>query len=533
MRPGLLYLGTGLAIRDLKLHARLRELWVSDGTPEGTLPLATNEMLNSSVYEPTKVGDQAFFTDAHGRLWVTDSTPDATLELRRHECQLSNLTALGERLLYIAGDAQGTELWASDGTASGTVKVTDLPYLEPFFAPGRCLLPEVLSTSSPERLFLYVGDVLLTSDGTHPGTRTLFRAEDFCPAPHCLVASELAAIGDDVYLVVRRKDVLELWRIDAATAERVLLRSFADPGRFPPVEVGLLTEVGERLFFRAATPEQGSELWMTDGTAEGTRIVRDVNQGADGSDVVPLVALGEQLVFFADDGRHGDELWISDGSVGRTFLLRDVYPGVDSSFPHATSVEGVLLFTADDGRHGAEIWVSDGSPGGTRLFADLAEGAISSSPGGYVAAGDQVFFHVSGPGFRRGLWAFPRDLLPAPAPPFDPPCPEGFACLNDGRFQVEIRWWNQHAGGGGYGQPLPFSDESALFWFFKPTNVEVLVKVLDGRRLNGHFWVFATGLTDLYFQVAVLDVVTGETRFYDNPAGEICGHVDTTAFADP
>lgn len=513
------------------LYAGVRELWVTDGTPGGTVPLATREMLGSLIAELTKVGEHAFFTDVFGRLWVTDSTPAGTQELRKHPCQLAAFTAIGDRLLYVAGDADSTELWESDGTSAGTVKVADLPFVEPFFPPGRCLLPGFAKTSSEDRFFLFMGDALVTSDGTEQGTRTLLTSEGFCPSPHCLVRSEAAAVGDFVYLVVDRKNSLELWRVDGVTGKRVLLHSFADPGAFPPAEVGYFMPVGERLFFRATAPGRGVELWVTD--MGGTRLVRDVNPGPDGSEAVPLFPMGDRLVFVANDGRHGLEPWLTDGTPRGTFLLRDIRPGFDSSFPHASSVDGVLLFTADDGQHGAETWVSDGAPDGTRLLVDFAEGGTSSFPGGYVASGDEIFVHVSFPESQRGLWAFPRDLLPAPAPPYDPPCPQGFACLLDGRFQVEIRYWNQHGGTGGFGEPISLSDETALFYFFKPENVEVLVKVLDARRQNGHFWVFLTGLTDLYFEVSILDTSTGESRIYTNQAGEICGQADVMAFADP
>lgn len=42
----------------------------------------------------------------------------------------------------------------------------------------------------------------------------------------------------------------------------------------------------------------------------------------------------------------------------------------------------------------------------------------------------------------------------------------------------------------GQGSARPLTDESGAFWFFDPVNIEVTIKVLDGRPINGHFWVF-------------------------------------------
>ena len=47
------------------------------------------------------------------------------------------------------------------------------------------------------------------------------------------------------------------------------------------------------------------------------------------------------------------------------------------------------------------------------------------------------------------------------------------------------------------------SGESGLLWFFNRDNVEVLIKVLDGCAINGHYWVFVAPVTDLAFNLHV------------------------------
>ena len=60
------------------------------------------------------------------------------------------------------------------------------------------------------------------------------------------------------------------------------------------------------------------ELWTTDGTSAGTKMVKDIDPGADGSAPEELHAFNGDIYFSADDGSHGRELWKSDGTAGGT-----------------------------------------------------------------------------------------------------------------------------------------------------------------------------------------------------------------------
>ena len=106
-----------------------------------------------------------------------------------------------------------------------------------------------------------------------------------------------------------------------------------------------------------------------------------------------LTVVGGNVFFEADDGVHGLELWTSDGTEAGTRLVRDVAPGPASSSPSALAAVGDrLLFAADDGAHGIEPWVSDGSEEGTRLLEDVLPGPPSSHPGQFEPSGAVVYF---------------------------------------------------------------------------------------------------------------------------------------------
>ncbi len=110
---------------------------------------------------------------------------------------------------------------------------------------------------------------------------------------------------------------------------------------------------------------------------------------------------------------------------------------------------------------------------------------------------------------------------------------EQYLCLSEGRFEIQAHWKN-HLEEGVFGAatavPIDVSDESGMFWFFNSTNIELVVKTLDGRVLNGHYWVFFGALSDVEYWVTVRDTLGGGRRTYHNPPAENCGQSDTMAF---
>jgi hypothetical protein len=101
-------------------------------------------------------------------------------------------------------------------------------------------------------------------------------------------------------------------------------------------------------------------------------------------------------------------------------------------------------------------------------------------------------------------------------------------CLQQERFEVEVEWAD-FAGNDGQGLAVPLTSDTGYFWFFKQTNVELILKVLDGTPVNGHFWVFYGALSNVQFTITVRDTVTGSWVRYDNPSGNFASFADIQA----
>ncbi len=373
----------------VRKEGNAEELWVSDGTPEGTR--AVRGFLPRSFGEGpmwlTPVAGRLFFAADGGdgtEPWTSDGTQQGTFELAdirpgTEGSHPQRPAALGDRVVFSADDGvHGTELWVSDGTREGTVLID--------VVPGREASDPLSFTRLGDRMFFRSGTALWATDGTAAGTVPV---KDF-PPPLQKVVRYIRAMtpaGGRIFFALRvapdwvgipedPPSVLytDLWVSDGTPEGTVGV------GRFDATEITSLDAVGGRAAFTA-----GGELWVTEGTLDSTRFL-----GPGGRF---YTAVGGQLFYAADDGAHGEELWVTDGTPEGTRIVMDILPGSGKSSPSwLKALGGLLAFAADDGVHGAELWTSDGTPQGTAMVVDLLPGPGSSSPVWLAAVGGRLFF---------------------------------------------------------------------------------------------------------------------------------------------
>jgi hypothetical protein len=140
-----------------------------------------------------------------------------------------------------------------------------------------------------------------------------------------------------------------------------------------------------------------------------------------------------------------------------------------------------------------------------------------------TVAGNHLFFSADDGVRGREPWVLSLG---------DPPgchAAENTLCLAGGRYRIETQWLD-FQGRSGMGHAVSLTPDTGAFWFFSPSNVELVLKVLDGRGVNGHAWVFYGALSNVEYSLLVTDTQTGAARLYRNPSGRFGSVADLLAF---
>ncbi len=373
----------------------------------------------------TKVQRQA------GTLWVQDLDTRPAGFPRPEDYTGGVTLASGESLFLASDELHGNELWASNGTATGTRLVKELDPGLPSFSPGSARLTQVGSavyfttnrgigeavlwktdgtaagtvavkgfplsfddlrlrdiTPVGSAVYFLHGDALWRTDGTPAGTvlvRRLLGGENDRGE-----GMELCAGGGTLFFPsLDAMNGVELWKLDTA-GNPVLVKDLT-PGTYGG-NPRQLTWVADTLFFIAGS--SGRQLWKSDGTEAGTQLVVEL-----GGPISELAAVGGTLYFTQDRS-----LWKSDGTPAGTVALRTFDGGFSTWERVLTPWNGTLFFTAVEAGSGKELWRSDGTPGSTVPVADLWLGPESSNPGELVPWGSHLYFASSVAPGTLGLW---------------------------------------------------------------------------------------------------------------------------------
>ncbi len=318
------------------------------------------------------------------------------------------LTAFQNGIFFIADDGvNGQEPWISNGTEAGTFMLTDMypGNDEPFYSRNPLVAGNLIYFIGNDGIN---GGELWVSDGTSIGTKML---RDLYPgkSSSMLTLSFMVEMGGMVYFAPREGGGgipntrgTELWKTDGTAEGTVIVKDIVPGGNSSLVNHLVATD--NLIYFAAQNNEFGNELWVSDGTEEGTLMLADINEGSSFSYPEELTVAGSFIYFFANDGIHGRELWRTDGTGDGTILVKDINPGEGESYGDyilGTST-GMVFFNADDGVTGDELWVSSG-PESTSLI-DINPGEGDSGPRFFTEVNGKVFFSATENEFGRELW---------------------------------------------------------------------------------------------------------------------------------
>lgn len=323
------------------------------------------------------------------------------IDLSTVDSDPSNFTGNGSQLLFFATDGQyGTQLWQSDGTVTGTKRITDN-------------LPSSAHLSSGQVNGYYSAD-----DGVHG--RELWSGSamvtDINPGRSSSSPTSLTAVNGKVFF--NAYDGVHrgaLWMADGGGA--VMVKDFPSSGT--GTGIGQFTAVNGLLFFERYTSATDSDLWRSDGTTAGTFLVKNFPAGRQNRPIQSLTNFNGTLYFFGDDGNSGFELWKSDGTAAGTKIVKDLVPGSSGSSPGLLkNINGTLYFTAKDSASGQpKLWKTDGTADGTVIVADKNPGWLLEINGTlFFTAGNALWKSNGTPDSTVKLKDFlesPRDLINA------------------------------------------------------------------------------------------------------------------------
>jgi ELWxxDGT repeat protein len=347
-----------------------KDVWRSDGTLDGTIRINDFESLWSLIVGNS--GDHLIFFSEEdddkigGHIYKTNILTNeiSILGLSDNIFRSAGKSiSLGEDLIaWLQNDDYGMELWKLNASSNTITTVKDI-------------------NSGVGSSYPYQGNFQVTTNN-----RIVFSADDGIHG-------------------------VELWVTDGTELGTQLVKDISSQSSFPD----RFSTVDNKVFFKANDGIHGDELWVTDGTNVGTQLVKDINVGeANGFNndfwLETMASMDGKVFFLANDGEHGNEPWVSDGTLEGTIMLKDINSIGDSNAQNFYVFKNKIYFAADDGVSGMELWVTNGTKEGT-MMADLVGGEVGSNPFRFMDDGTTLFFLADRKIWRSGGTASSTEVI--------------------------------------------------------------------------------------------------------------------------
>ena len=391
--------------------------WVTDGTVAGTIRLdataGTGAYTNPKGL--TNFGAKEIFiaTDATAantgtELYITDGTAAGTTLLKDISAgpgssAPSDFFVSGAQLYFTADDGvHGRQKWVTDGTSAGTVRLDPLPASGTGSYNNAILFNRVAGIGffvATDTTATNTGTELYITNGTAAGTQLL--KDIFAGAGSSNPENFVANAGKLYFTANDGVHGVEEWVTDGTAAGTIRLDAAPASSAASYSNPGYMFNVGAKEVFTATDTTAvngGTELYVTDGTAAGTTLLKDINVGPGSSNPSNFLSAGGGLLFTADDGVHGRQEYFTNGTAAGTVRLDSAPGSSPASYtnPNAYYIGGAYaLFSATDAtvtNAGTELYATDGTAAGTVLLKDINPGPTSSNPGNFVRNGAKTYF---------------------------------------------------------------------------------------------------------------------------------------------
>ncbi len=299
---------------------RIKVIYSTHCTPNNLFYFGSKDITNVGLYSNNVLIKT---------MWKTTNFPD-------------EITNYGDTIIFSNYDEyKGKELWMSDGTTQGTKLLLDLNDGE--------------YDSNPHSFYIYDKYLFFIANSPRGESNNLW-LYNFESKESKLVSKyfregnenddsqRMRVINGNKLVFIGIKDVRDnnqciwVYNIINATADRMIDFDFEQRDEIK------MEGINNYVFFAAKDEQLGNELWVTDGTILGTRVLMDINPGYLPSYPNDFsVQNNNKVYFYADDGSHGREIWCVDSTL-IPYLIADLEYG-----PESLNTETISLFSTDDG----------------------------------------------------------------------------------------------------------------------------------------------------------------------------------------
>lgn len=301
-------------------------------------------------------------------------------------------------------------LWFTDGTREGTKKITlTSPPVPGGTNPFVSTEATFLTLLGNDKI-IFTGDneagygELWVSDGTQPGTFVLqqFLGSSTSGWP---IGNLIPFQNKVFYVAITKDNLFQLYITDGTYSGTRMVYNFGD---YQNLSITRCKAIGNIVYFIVTDAKTGiNQMWRSDGTTIGTALIKDLGKDNPSE----FMAFNNNIYFITISSINGDYIWKSNGTTAGTAQLKQISASSQSGnrTPSYAAIENApvlasnaLYFTANDGTHGDELWKTDGTENGSGMIFDFSPGSDGSNPYGLTVLNNELYFGANSSLFPAG-----------------------------------------------------------------------------------------------------------------------------------